>query len=106
MNDFFIGDSWTITLNLTNEDTTPKDLTGATLTFRLVQNFDCEALIQQNFTIDPDPLLGVATITIPTTETSKVENGLNWVSIEIDQASEIKTIYQERLQFKKKVKSK
>ena len=106
MNDLYIGDDWKINLELKNSDDTPKDLTGATITFRLALSFDCDPIIQQDFVIDVDPLLGKAQIVIQDSETSKVENGLNWVSIEIDQSGIEKTIFQERLQVKKKVKSK
>lgn len=104
MEDLFLCDEWKIEVKLQDENDQPLDLTGKNLFFLLAPDLKNKPEIQQSFNIDPDPTTGIATIEIQEEKTSKVSSGLNWVCFVLDESGAEKTIFQERVQIKRRLK--
>lgn len=93
------GDSVAFAVELTDGDGLPLDLTDLALTFtakRRVSDGDARAIIQktvaEGITVDDDPTLGLATLTIGPTDTEGLADRLLYWDIQVDDGSgDVKT---------------
>jgi hypothetical protein len=86
MNIYFTGDDWAISGTVTNPDGTAFNLTAATLSIAVVNEFDTVVGAAQSGTI-VNALSGTWSCTIPKTLTATVPTGYAWFQLQVTQGS-------------------